>query len=63
MYIITIAGTNIDCKRSGCALFCCKEGGKRLEQSIRREKHFFRALAAFYLPYNRTDHSQGFFIC
>ena len=25
--------------------------------------HFFRALAASYVPYNRTEHSQGFPIC
>ena len=25
--------------------------------------HFFRALAASYVLYNRTEHSQGFSIC
>ena len=46
---------------------------KRLEHSRSREKHspigssftlhFFRALAAFCVLYNRTEHSRGFFIC
>ena len=52
-------------------LFSCKVPWKRLQQSGTREihsttsrvypLHFFRALAASYVLYNRTEHTKRFF--
>ena len=43
---------------------CCQEVGKCCQDYVSCfSLHFFRAVAASCVPYNRTEHSQGFSIC
>ena len=56
-----------------CALFCCK-ALRKVARALKKwgetpnyissfSLHFFCALAASGVLYNRTEHSQGLFIC
>ena len=63
---ISGASTKSDHLATGGPTQLCKHAKRRyLRYNVSRDKtpHFFRALAASCVLYNRTEHSQGFSIC
>ena len=59
----TIEQINKMCKASGDNINLLKKWGETLNYVSCFSLHFFRALAASCVLYNRTEHSQGFSIC